>query len=94
MKLFQRNRQPKFHNFSKTEQANARKALLRAGNNIACPERPKIGSKMETWWSSRLPGGKTTVLKVEKYTGLFPQWYTWVVRLSSDTPRGWTEMAI
>lgn len=49
---------------------------------------PKVGSKMKVWF------GDAKILKVNKYTGAYPQWFRWVVRLSADTPRGYVEMAI
>jgi len=50
--------------------------------------KPKIGSEFILWTTPR------KVLSVKKYTGAYPQWFTYVVRVTSDTPRGWTETVI
>lgn len=50
--------------------------------------RPKVGVKIQTWF------GPATILKVERYRGAYPQWFNWIIRVSSETSRGWTEMAI
>lgn len=56
--------------------------------------RPKIGSKIPTWFSGEADG-LSTVLKVRKYTGRYPQYFRWIVQLSAkETRRGWTEMAM
>lgn len=42
--------------------------------------KPKIGSKIKTWFSA---DGFSTVLKVKKYEGVYPQWFKWTVTLSA-----------
>jgi len=52
--------------------------------------KPEIGSKMVYWWA---PEG-AEVLAVRPYSGLYKDWYTWIVKLKSDTDLGWTEVVI
>lgn len=52
------------------------------------PRKPKVGSPMKLWF------GETTVLSVKRYEGRYADIFTWVVRVKSDTPRGWIETVI
>ena len=45
--------------------------------------RPKVGSKIKRWFSSEPMG--STILKVEPYTGRYPQWFKWNVLVSEPT---------
>jgi hypothetical protein len=48
--------------------------------------KPKVGAKIKYWF------GDSIILKVEKYTGRYPQWFKWNVTLSnSRTRRGYIE---
>ncbi len=54
--------------------------------------RPPVGSRVATRFSPE-GDGKSTVLAVTKYTGIYPQWFSCVVRVTSRTVKGWSEMA-
>ena len=51
--------------------------------------KPKVGDSFPIWFNRN-----GIVLKVFPYTGRYPQWFTWVVRITSDTPRGWLETVV
>lgn len=53
----------------------------------------QVGDEYGTWFSGKSTG-MSTVLKIEPYTGKYPQFFTHVVRLSAETQRGWLEMAV
>ncbi len=56
--------------------------------------KPEVGDKMKTWFSGQ-PDGCSMVLKVEKYRGLYSQWFQWVVTLTAPrTSKREIEMAI
>lgn len=56
--------------------------------------KPRVGEMMPTWFSGDA-SGMSRVLAVEPYRGKYPQWFTWVVKLTAlNTRRGWLEMAI
>lgn len=56
--------------------------------------KPKVGSKMKTWFSGR-PDGLSRVISVRKYKGAFPNAFHWTVRLTAEgTREGWLEMCI
>ena len=44
--------------------------------------KPKIGSKIKTWFSDS-PTGFSTVLKVRKYEGIYSQWFKWIVTVAA-----------
>ena len=47
---------------------------------------------METWFADN-PEGMSEVLKVERYRGAYPQWFSWVVRVTAPrTKRRWMEI--
>jgi hypothetical protein len=52
-------------------------------------KRIRVGNIIPVWWK---PEG-ARVLAVLPYTGRYPQWFSRVLRLESDTPRGWIEIA-
>lgn len=55
---------------------------------------PKVGDKVLTWFSDN-PDGKSTVLEVTPYTGLYTDMYTHVLKLTAPrTSRGWMEMPV
>lgn len=57
-------------------------------------KKPKIGSKMPTWFSDR-EDGLSIVLAVQPYSGRYPQWFKWVVTLTAPRTRaGKVEMAV
>ncbi len=45
--------------------------------------KPRVGSKIRTWVSGR-PDGMATILKVEPYTGLYKQWFTWNLTVTAE----------
>lgn len=52
---------------------------------------PKIGDRIETWFSDT-EDGMSTVMAVEPYQGRYPEFFTHVVRASAPrTWRGWME---
>jgi hypothetical protein len=56
--------------------------------------KPRVGDMMSTWFSDDA-SGLSRVLAVEPYRGKYPQWFSWVVKLTAPrTKRGWMEMAI
>lgn len=54
--------------------------------------RIRVGDRMRVWWAVN-GGNVATVLAVLPYTGAYPQYADCVLRLTSDTPRGWGEMS-
>ncbi len=42
----------------------------------------KVGDEIETWFSGRM-SGKSTVLEIKPYTGLYKQFYTHDVRATA-----------
>lgn len=49
----------------------------------------KVGDKVSVWW---MPQG-AAVIAILPYTGRYPQWFNCVLRLQSNTPRGWQDIA-
>jgi hypothetical protein len=55
---------------------------------------PKIGEKIETWFSGS-PDGKSTVMEVFPYTGKYKNFFTHVVKATAfNTTRGWMEFCV
>mgnify|MGYP000985175695 CR=1 FL=1 len=53
--------------------------------------KPREGQKIKSWVSGD-PSGMSTILFVRKYTGAYPQYFKWIVRLSAkNTVAGWIE---
>lgn len=56
--------------------------------------KPNVGDYYPTWFSGRYDG-RSVVLEVRPYTGRFPQWFTWVVRVTAPrTDRQWMELCV
>jgi hypothetical protein len=53
---------------------------------------PKPGDKVMTWFSGE-PDKLSTVLEVLPYTGIYPEHFSCVVRVTSNSPKGSAEMA-
>jgi hypothetical protein len=54
----------------------------------------KVGSLVHVWWATDRPDNMATVIAVLPYTGLYPQFFDCVLRLTApSTHRGWMEMA-
>ena len=56
----------------------------------------KIGDKIKVWWSTGTPthpSNISTIIAILPYRGMFTQYYDCVLRLTTNTPRGWCEMA-
>ncbi len=57
----------------------------------------KVGDEFPVWWSTgvkRDGWNWATIIEITPYTGLYKQWFTHVLKLTSLTPRGWIEMPI
>lgn len=54
---------------------------------------PRVGEVIKTYWSSPQGEQRAKVLCVFAYNGRYTQYFTHVIRLTSNTPRGWTEIA-
>lgn len=48
----------------------------------------QVGDKYRMWF------GESTVLAVLPYAGSYPQFFAKVLRVSTSTPKGWTEVAV
>lgn len=58
-------------------------------------KKPIVGKSYRAWFTGDLPDGGSTILKVEKYNGRYPEFFKWVVTLAApNTRRGNIEMAI
>jgi hypothetical protein len=56
--------------------------------------KPKIGDKIETWFSDR-PDKCSTVMAVKPYTVRYPEMFKWVVTLTAPrTMAGHIDMAL
>jgi hypothetical protein len=57
----------------------------------------KVGGHIHVWWSTGCKNAEdeniATILAILPYTGCYPQFCDCVLKLNSETPRGWTEMA-
>jgi hypothetical protein len=54
----------------------------------------KVNDRVRTWFSDQ-PDGKSTILGIRPYTGAYPQFFSWVFKLTAPrTHAGWTEMAV
>jgi len=50
---------------------------------------PIVGSKIKYWFDGGLLNGESTILSVRKYTGRYPEYFHWIVKLSSvNVPGG------
>jgi hypothetical protein len=54
---------------------------------------PKIGEVIKIGWSSPEGEQRARVISIVPYTGRYPNYFTHVIRLTSNTNRGWTEIA-
>ena len=54
---------------------------------------PKVGEVIRIWWSSSEGEGRAKVISVVPYTGRYPNYFTHIIRLTSNCNRGWTEIA-
>lgn len=53
---------------------------------------PQVGQRIETWFSGEADG-RSTVLAVRPYTGRYPEFFRYIVRVSAPrTRRGWMEL--
>ena len=56
---------------------------------------PVVGEAYKSWFTGDRPDGSSTILKVEKYIGVYPQFFKWVVTLAAPNTRsGKIEMAL
>jgi len=54
----------------------------------------KVGDRVPTWFSEQADG-RSTVLAVEPYTGRYPQWFAYSIRVTAPrTKRGWMELCV
>lgn len=54
----------------------------------------KVGDEIETWFSGN-KSGKSKVLEIQPYTGLFNKYFTHTIKLSAEnTSRGYLLMSI
>jgi hypothetical protein len=54
-------------------------------------DEPKVGDRTK-YWSSGREDGIATILEIRPYTGRYPQWFKYIVRLTSENIRkGWIE---
>ena len=55
----------------------------------------KVGRTMKFWFDGGLEDGKSRVLKVEEYTGLYKNYFKKVLRVTAKhTSKGWVEIAV
>lgn len=58
----------------------------------------KVGDKYQVWWnqSERDENGNplATILAISPYKGMYPQYFKSILKLTSETKRGWVEMAV
>lgn len=62
-------------------------------NKISKQRLPKIGEVIRVWFSSPQGIGKAKVLAIFPYDGTLTQFYTHIIRLSSNSNRDWTDIA-
>jgi hypothetical protein len=68
-------------------------AIVSAGK--AGIKKPVVGEAYKAWFTGDRPDGYSTILKVEKYTGNYPEFFKWVVTLAAPNTRsGKIEMAL
>lgn len=49
--------------------------------------KPKVGSSYKAWFKGDRSDGSSTILKVEKYRGKYPVFFTWDVTLAAPETR-------
>lgn len=56
--------------------------------------KPKVGDKIETWFSDQ-PDHLSTILSVSPYNGKYKDWFKWDIRATAPrTDNGWLEFCI
>lgn len=52
----------------------------------------KVGDRFDSWFSGPNEDGSSTVLEIRPYTGRYQKWFNCILRLSSKTPNGYSDM--